>query len=77
MAAARRQHGDNIVLRGKVHRERIRALPAAEQPTAVMEHLGLQYTKGARPPSSLERHLSCLSRHRGQPPREGGAWAQA
>ena len=52
MAAARRkhngdQHGENTVLRGKVHGERIRALPATEQPTTVMEHLGLKYKKGA------------------------------
>ena len=32
---------------GKEHRERICALPAAEQPAAVMEHVGLKYTKGA------------------------------
>ena len=25
----------------------IRALPAAEQPTTVMKHVGLKYTKGA------------------------------
>ena len=54
MAAARRKHlnygdhhGDDIVLRGKEHGRRIRALPAAEQPAAVMEHVGLKYTKGA------------------------------
>ena len=47
MAAARRQHGDDTVLRGKEHRERIRALPATKQPAAVMEHVGLKYTKGA------------------------------
>ena len=47
MAAVGRQHGDDIVLRGKVHGRRIRALPAAEQPAAVMEHVGLKYTKGA------------------------------
>ena len=41
------QHSDDTVLRGKVHGRRIRALPAAEQPAAVMEHVGLKYTKGA------------------------------
>ena len=47
MAAARRQHSGDIVLGGKEHRERIRALPVVEQPTTVMEHVGLKYTKGA------------------------------
>ena len=47
MAAARRQHSGDIVLGGKEHRERIRALPATKQPAAVMEHVGLKYTKGA------------------------------
>ena len=52
MAAAWRQHygdhhGDDIVLRGKEHGRRIRALPAAEQPAAVMKHVDLKYTKGA------------------------------
>ena len=46
MAAARRkhfgdQHGDDTVLRGKEHHQRIRALPAAEQPAAAMDKLGL------------------------------------
>ena len=47
MAAVGRQLSDDSVLRGKVHRERIRALPMVEQPTTVMKHVGLKYTKGA------------------------------
>ena len=54
MAAARRQHGDDIVLGGKAHRERIFALPAAKRAAAVMKHLGLQHEDGApaHPPQS-------------------------
>ena len=54
MAAARRQHGDDTVLGGKAHHERICALPAADRAAAVMEQVGLQHEDGApaHPPQS-------------------------
>jgi hypothetical protein len=59
MAAARSNHygdhhGDDTVLGGKAHRERIFALPAAARAAAVMKHFGLQHEDGApaHPPQS-------------------------